>query len=59
MAKYACLVVNEIGPDAAETAPELLALLKKETHPEVRQQVILALGAIRAADAAPALVGGG
>ena len=28
MAKYACLVVTEIGPDAAETAPELLDRLK-------------------------------
>ena len=57
MAKYACLVVSEIGPDAAETAPELLDRLKTETHPEVRQQVILALGAIRSEDGVPALIG--
>ena len=57
MAKYACLVLSEIGPDADAAAPELLDRLKTETHPEVRQQVILALGAIRAVDAVPALIG--
>lgn len=54
-AKYACLVLAEIGPDAADAIPALAERLKIEQRPEVRQQIVMALGAIGSAAAVPTL----
>lgn len=56
-AYWACLVIADIGPDAAETVPELTDVLR-HADPDVRLQAALALGAIghAAQAAAPAMV---
>jgi HEAT repeat protein len=51
---YACLVLAEIGPDAAEAVPALTEKVKSEKRPEIRREAISALGAIGPA-AAPAV----
>lgn len=56
LAKYACVVLAEIGPEAAEAAPALIERLKSEKRPEVRQQLIMALGAVESAESAPDLI---
>ncbi len=55
-AQYACLVAASIGPDAAEAAPALVERLEVEKRPWVRQQVVMALGAVGSEAAVPALV---
>ena len=50
---WACLVLGEIGPDAAAAVPALIETLKDD-RPEVRREAILALAEIGQA-AAPAL----
>jgi HEAT repeat protein len=55
VAQYACVVLTVIGPDAAEASPALISRFQAEKRPEVRQQIIMALGAIRSAEAVPAL----
>ena len=56
--KYACLVLADLGPDAAEAVPALVEKLKTEKRPVFRRDVIFALGQIgpAASPAAPALV---
>lgn len=51
---WACLVLAEIGPDAADAAPGLAELLASNAKPEVRREATLALGKIGSA-AAPAV----
>ncbi len=55
-APYAIVVLGSIGPDAADAAPALAERLKAEQRPEVRQQIVMALGAVGSAAAVPALV---
>jgi len=55
-APYAIVVLGSIGPDAADAAPALAERLKVEQRPEVRQQIVMALGAVGSAAAVPALV---
>ncbi len=54
---WACLVLGEIGPDAAEAAPALADVLASDAGPEVRREAALTLGSIgpEAAMATPAL----
>lgn len=54
--KFACLVISEIGPDAAECGPALVERLKAEKLPEVRHQLMMALGAIESEVGVPVLV---
>jgi HEAT repeat protein len=56
-AYWACLVLGEIGPDAAEAVPALADVLADANRPEVRREAALALGSIgpAAATAVPAL----
>ena len=53
---WACLVLGEIGPDAAEAAPALADVLASDAGPEVRREAALTLGSIgpEAAMATPA-----
>jgi HEAT repeat protein len=51
---YACIVLAEIGPDAAEAVAALTDKVKTEKRPEIRREAISALGAI-GASAAPAV----
>ena len=55
---WACLVLAEIGPDAADAVPALAKLLDNEKRLEVRREAILALAAIgpKAAPAVPELI---
>ncbi len=55
---WACLVLGEIGPDAAEATPALADRLTGDSRPEVRREAALALGGIgpAAVKAVPALV---
>ncbi len=57
VAYWACLVLADIGPDAAEATPALTELIQTAVKPEVRREAALALGAIgpAAATAVPAL----
>ncbi len=48
---WVCLVLAELGPDAAEAVSDLTAILDDE-DPEVRLQAVLALGEIGKADKA-------
>src|SRR5206468_4069120 len=45
-AYWACLILREMGPEAKEAVPELIAALKDQ-RPEVRREAALALGAMR------------
>ena len=45
-AYVACVVISEIGPDAADTVPELTELLAKTTHSKLRIEALLALAKI-------------
>jgi HEAT repeat protein len=56
-AYWACLVLNQIGPDAQEAAPALIPLLS-DKRPQIRREAILALAEIGkpAAQAIPQLV---
>jgi HEAT repeat protein len=58
-AYWACLVLSDIGPDAAEAVPALVKLFQASPQPEVCREAVLALAAIgpAAADAVPALMG--
>lgn len=56
LSKYACIVLAEIGPEAAEAAPALAERLKSEKRPEVRQQLIMALGAVESPESVPDLI---
>lgn len=56
LAKYACVVLAEIGPEAAEAGPALAERLRSEKRPEVRQRLIMALGAVESAETAPDLI---
>ena len=42
---WACLVLADIGPDAAEAVPEIVGVLKAD-DPDVRLQALVALGEI-------------
>jgi HEAT repeat protein len=55
---WACLVVADIGPDAAPLVPKLIKLVQDKDEAETRMQAILALGAIgpAAKDAVPAII---
>ena len=53
-AYWACVIIRDIGPDAAGTAPTLIEKLK-DSNPEIRREATLALAAINATDAAPAI----
>jgi HEAT repeat protein len=55
---WVCLILGEIGPDAAEAVPALVEVLKADQRPEVRREAVLALAAIgpAAAGAVPPLV---
>jgi HEAT repeat protein len=55
-AKFACLALTEIGPDAADAAPALIRRLQNEKRLEVRQQIVMALGAIASPAAVPRLI---
>ena len=55
-AKYACLVLAEIGPDAADAVPALIQRLQVEKRPEVRQQIVMAFAAIGSPLAVPTLI---
>jgi HEAT repeat protein len=54
---WACLVLGEIGPDAADAASALADVLAVNGRPEVRREAALALGSIgpAAASATPTL----
>jgi HEAT repeat protein len=54
---WACVVLADIGPDAAEAVPEIQAVLQAK-DPDVRLQALVALGEIGAAakSAVPAIV---
>ncbi len=54
---WACIVLAEIGPDAAEAVPELTELVGHK-DPDVRMQAILALGEIGSASepAVPSII---
>jgi HEAT repeat protein len=54
---WACLVLHEIGPDAAGAVPALCEVARKDDRPEVRREAVLALAAIgpKAAAAVPVL----
>ncbi len=43
---WACLVLAEIGPDAADAVPALTDVLTTDTRPEVQREAALALGSI-------------
>ncbi|GAB6166664.1 hypothetical protein JCM19992_26640 [Thermostilla marina] len=45
-AYWACLILAEIGPDAAPATAKLIDLLERSDSPDVRREAILALGAI-------------
>ncbi len=45
-AYWACLVLSEIGPDAAEAVPGLADLAKNHKQPDVCREAVLALAAI-------------
>ena len=55
---WACLVLGEIGPDAAPAVPALVKLARSDKRPEVRREAILALAGIgpKAAPAVPMLI---
>jgi len=57
VAYWACLVLQEIGPDAAGAVPALCETARKDDRPEVRREAVLALAAIgpKAAAAVPLL----
>lgn len=57
MAHWACVVLAELGPDAADAVPDLIPVLKAE-EPETRLQALIALGniGVGAQSAAPAVV---
>ena len=46
MRYWAILVLNEIGPDAADAVPALVRVLQEDKDPEVRMEALLALGNI-------------
>jgi HEAT repeat protein len=50
-ALWACLVLAEIGPDAADAVPALADAVRADTRPEIRREAALALGAIGPASA--------
>ncbi|MBI2480267.1 MAG: HEAT repeat domain-containing protein [Planctomycetia bacterium] len=54
---WACLVLAEIGPDAADAVPEIQAVLKSK-NPDVRLEALVALGEIgpAAESAVPSVV---
>jgi len=56
-AVWACMVLQEIGPDAAGAVPALCEVARKDDRPEVRREAALALAAIgpKAAAAVPLL----
>ena len=55
---WSCMVLAEIGPDAAEAVPALGEVLTSSQRPEVRREAALALGSIGPASkqALPALI---
>lgn len=53
---WACLVLSEIGPDAAAAVPELTKVIESDAKPEVRREAALALGEIGPASAPAAEV---
>ena len=57
-AYWACLLLADIGPDAAPAVPALVKLLNTDDRPEVRREAMLALAKIGpgAEPAVPALV---
>ncbi len=54
-AYWACLILRDIGTDAAPAVPALIEKLKDQ-DPEIRREAILALAAIGSPDAVPKLV---
>jgi HEAT repeat protein len=56
-AYWCCIVLGEMGADAADAAPALVEVLQGNPRPEVRREAALALGLIgpAAADSVPAL----
>jgi HEAT repeat protein len=50
-AYWACLILRDIGPDAAPAVPALVAKLK-DKRPEIRREAILALAAIGSPESA-------
>ncbi|RMF92114.1 MAG: HEAT repeat domain-containing protein [Planctomycetota bacterium] len=56
-AYWACLILAEVGPDAAPATAKLTELLDRSQSPDVRREAVLALGAIgpEAASAKPKL----
>ncbi len=52
---WACIILRDIGPDAAPAVPALVAALKNP-RPEIRREATLALAAIGSADAVDAIV---
>lgn len=57
-AYIACVVIAEIGPDAADTVPELTELLKKTSHSKLLIEALLAIAKIgpAAKSAAPTVL---
>jgi HEAT repeat protein len=45
-AYVACAAIEQLGPDAAETVPELTVLVEKSKHSQMQIQLLLALAAI-------------
>ncbi len=52
---WACIILRDIGPDAAPAVPALIEKLK-DKRPEIRREAVLALASIGSADAVPKLV---
>jgi len=59
VAYWACLVLHEIGPEAAGAVPALCEVARTDDRPDVRREAVLALAAIgpNAAAAVPVLTG--